>query len=179
MTEHCRQDTGEDGSIFKRTARIERFRRDLKKAGVVCQDEQGRYADFHSLRKTFCTNLARGGVPSRAAMTLMRHSDRRLTDVVYTDENLLSTWSAIDSLPSYTESPSQLLPQRASQKLVAAGHGVALAVTTGGGEDVGETIANIGDCRVLTPGVTTGHSGENGGSGGARTRNLCRDRAAL
>ena len=42
-------------------------------------------------------------------MTLVRHSDRRLTDKIYTDESLLSTWSAIDSLPNFTAKESQAL----------------------------------------------------------------------
>ena len=41
-------------------------------------------------------------------MALMRHSDRRLTDKIYTDENLLGTWSAIDALPNYAERASQI-----------------------------------------------------------------------
>ena len=89
----------DDELVFKRIPRIERFRRDLIKAGIPFQDTFGRKAVFHSLRHTFGTNLARGGVASRVAMTLMRHSDRRLTDKVYTDENLLGTWAAFDSAP--------------------------------------------------------------------------------
>jgi hypothetical protein len=41
-------------------------------------------------------------------MALMRHSDRRLTDKVYTDENLLGTWGAIDSLPDYAKAASPI-----------------------------------------------------------------------
>lgn len=85
----------QDEPIFKRMARIERFRRDLIKAGIAPTDTLGRKAVFHSLRHTFGTNLARGGVASRTAMALMRHSDRRLTDKVYTDESLPGTWSAM------------------------------------------------------------------------------------
>src|SRR5208283_1638064 len=80
-----------DEAVFKRFPRIERFKRDLKKAGISYRDGTEHFADFHSLRKTFGTNLANAGVPSRVAMALMRHSDRRLTDKIYTDENLLST----------------------------------------------------------------------------------------
>ncbi len=74
--------------VFKRFPRIERFKRDLKKAGIPYQDALGRYADFHSLRKTLGTNLAKAGVPRRTAMSVMRHSDGKLTDKIYTDENL-------------------------------------------------------------------------------------------
>ena len=88
--------------VFKRFPRIERFQRDLKKAGIPYADALGRFADFHSLRKTLCTNLAKAGVPRRTAMSVMRHSDGKLTDKIYTDENLLGIETAIDVLPSYT-----------------------------------------------------------------------------
>ena len=77
--------------VFKRIPQIERFRRDLIKASISPSDAAGRKAVFHSLRHTFGTNLARGGVASRVAMSLMRHRDRRLTDKSDTDENLPGT----------------------------------------------------------------------------------------
>jgi hypothetical protein len=117
----------------------------------------------------------RGKSESRVAMALMRHSDRRLTDKIYTDENLLGTWSAFDHLPNYTEQASQI----ASQILVATGQNVSLPVTTSCGPEVAKTLVNQGVCHGLAQSVTTGHDAGNGGSGGARTRNLCRDRAAL
>ena len=166
---------GTDEVVFTGIPRIERFYRDLKKARIPLQDAFGRKAVFHSFRHTFGTNLARGGVASRVAMALMRHSDRRLTDKIYTDENLLGTWAAFDSLPNFTERASQI----ASQNLVAVGQGVALAVTTSAGPEVARTIVNTGESHAVTFPVTMGHIVGNGGSGGARTRNLCRDRAAL
>ena len=105
----------------------------------------------------------------------MRRSDRRLTDKIYTDENLLGTWEAFDSLPNYGEQASQ----RASQELVASGQNGSLPVTNGGGVEKNETIVFAGESHLLTPYVPWGQKVENGGSGGARTRNLCRDRAAL
>lgn len=59
--------------VFNHLPRIEPFQRDLKESGVSYRDASSRLTDFHSLRKTFCTNLAKAGVPSRVAMTLMRH----------------------------------------------------------------------------------------------------------
>ena len=119
------------------------------------------------------TNLAKGGVASRVAMTLMRHSDRRLTNKIYTDENLLGTWSAFDALPNYTAS------QGASQKLVAVSQNGSSGVTMGDGSKAEKSIVEIGGSHNVALDVTSGHNVENGGSGGARTRNLCRDRAAL
>ena len=161
--------------VFKRFPRIERFQRDLKKAEIPYCDATGHFADFHSLRKTFGTNLANAGVPSRVAMTLMRHSDRRLTDKIYTDENLLGTWSAFDALPSYTKAASQ----GASQKLGAGSQSGSLAVTMSNGSENEKAIVSIGGSRIVALHVASGHNVGNGGSGGARTRNLCRDRAAL
>jgi integrase len=72
---------------------------DLKKADIPYQDEMGRYADFHSVSYTWGTYLQRNGVNSRTAMELMRHSDRKLTDKIYTDSNLLPTGEVIRNLP--------------------------------------------------------------------------------
>ena len=170
-----RKATDGDEFVFNAIPRIERFYRDLKKAGIPLQDALGRKAVFHSLRHTFGTNLARGGVASRVAMALMRHSDRRLTDKIYTDENLLGTWAAFDSLPKYGEQPSQI----ASQISGANGQNVSSAVATGAGAKADKTVAMTGESRVLAMPDATSLKRENGGSGGARTRNLCRDRAAL
>jgi len=35
------------------------------------------------------------------------YAQSRLTDEIYTDENLLGTWAAFDSLPNFTERASQ------------------------------------------------------------------------
>jgi integrase-like protein len=148
---------------------------DLIKAGIPLKDTFGRKAVFHSLRHTFGTNLARGGVASRVAMSLMRHSYRRLTDKIYTDENLLGTWAAFDTLPNYAERASQI----ASQILGAEGQNVTLPVAVNDKNKSEKTIAIIDKSHVSTLADVMGHNHGNGGSGGARTRNLCRDRAAL
>ena len=49
--------------------------------------------DFHSLRYTFATKLARKGVSKRLAQELMRHSDPKLTANIYTDANPSSSES--------------------------------------------------------------------------------------
>ena len=67
---------------------------------LTTSDELGRVADFHALRYTYCTYLQRNGVPSRLAMDLMRHSDRKLTDKIYTDTQMLPTAEAVNKLPA-------------------------------------------------------------------------------
>ena len=58
----------------------------------------GRKVDFHALRNTFTTKLARAGVPQRLVQELMRHSDPRLTAMVYTDGSQLPTFAAVENL---------------------------------------------------------------------------------
>ena len=149
--------------VFELFPRIERFKRDLAKARIAYQDALGRYADFHALRKTFGTNLAKAGVSRRTAMSLMRHSDGKLTDKIYTDENLLGTETAIEGMPSFLPLPSLI----ASLEMGAAGHLASLPVTTDAGVKSDKTIVFAGESHVLTPYVTSGHKVENGGSGGA------------
>ncbi len=62
-------------------------------------DENGQYADFHSNRHTFITNLSRAGVSPKTAQTLARHSDIRLTMGVYTHIGLSDRVTAIELLP--------------------------------------------------------------------------------
>ncbi len=56
----------------------EMLRQDLTAAGVVYEAEDG-VADFHALRHTFCTNLARSGVMPQDAQRLMRHASIETT----------------------------------------------------------------------------------------------------
>jgi integrase len=77
----------------------ERERRE--ESDFLCyQDENGLFADFHSNRHTFITNLERAGVSPRTAQSLARHSDIRLTMGVYTHIGLCDQTTAIESLPA-------------------------------------------------------------------------------
>lgn len=71
--------------VFLKMPDIDRYKRDLKLAGIPYTDERGHVFDFHALRKTFGTLLAANGVHPREAMELMRHSDLKLTTKIYTD----------------------------------------------------------------------------------------------
>ncbi|HEV3189867.1 MAG TPA: tyrosine-type recombinase/integrase [Polyangiaceae bacterium] len=64
------------------------------------QNQAGRFADFHSLRHFFITNLERSGVSPKMAQTLARHSDIRLTLGIYTHVGLHDQTAAIESLPA-------------------------------------------------------------------------------
>jgi integrase/recombinase XerD len=82
----------------KRTA--EMLKQDLERAGIPYVDEQGRVADFHSLRKTFITNLSKAGVSPKMAQTLARHSDINLTMNTYTTLGLIDQMAAVEALPA-------------------------------------------------------------------------------
>lgn len=136
--------------VFGKLPRMDQFREDLERAGIQYKDSQGRQADFHALRHTFSTNLARAGVNSRFAMELMRHSDMRLTQKTYTDALQLPTSEAIESLPSILGFDPQLHPQRlgAGSLLVAQ----AVSVETSG--HAVEVVANKGQSHDLARGGT-------------------------
>jgi hypothetical protein len=88
----------------------------------------------------------------------MRHSEGRLTEKVYTDAASLHTWSAIEKLPSVTDSKS--LSHRLYQSLVVHGHPVSLPVTEASVVDVEESPAIIGESHGLSQAVTSGQSEE-------------------
>jgi len=63
------------------------------------RDQAGRYADFHALRHTFITNLAKAGTPPKVAMDLARHSDINLTLARYSHTVIQDRAAALHALP--------------------------------------------------------------------------------
>ncbi len=78
------------------------LRMDLEAAGIPYQDECGQVRDFHSLRKTFGTRLARNGVPLAVAQILLDHTDPKLTANHYTMIVMDDKATAIAKLPTLT-----------------------------------------------------------------------------
>jgi len=113
------------------------FGQDLTKAKVKDLKNKLRAVDFHSLRHTFLTNLARAGVHPKTAQALARHSTITLTLDRYTHVALGDEVRAIESLPRLTGRSSS----NSSSKMRATGtHGamqagclVALLGQTGAG----------------------------------------------
>jgi integrase len=105
------EDPALDERVFPRVPSMYLFKKDLEAAGIPYMDALGRQADFHSLRHSFNTNLARAGVLPRVAMELMRHSDLRLTMKVYTDATQLPSAEGIDRLLSLIKPGPQIGPQ--------------------------------------------------------------------
>ncbi|MCA8991374.1 MAG: tyrosine-type recombinase/integrase [Planctomycetaceae bacterium] len=88
------------GSWNKRRMAGKMLKRDMVRAGICAKDAQGRTLDFHSLRYTFVSNLAKGKVHPSQAQKLARHSDINLTMSVYTDLSVDDLRDAIDTLPT-------------------------------------------------------------------------------
>ncbi len=72
---------------------------DYARAGIADRDEEGRFADLHSLRTTMGTNLARAGVVPQIAQKLMRHADYKTTLAHYTVLGLTDAARGVACLP--------------------------------------------------------------------------------
>ncbi len=88
------------GSWARSRAGAAMIKADLEVAGVPYKDRSGRYADFHSLRHTFISNLARVGVYPKDAQALARHSTIDLTMNTYSHVVIGDLARAVESLPA-------------------------------------------------------------------------------
>jgi len=145
---------GLDEAVFEKIPDMDQFRKDLAAAGIPFVDAQGRRADFHALRHTLATNLARCGVLPRVAMEFMRHSEMRLTNKTYTDVAHLPLAEAADLLPKFTTKKGT---QKGTQDLVAAGHLLSSAGANAFGSEPYKDIENKGDCHALALAGAEGH----------------------
>lgn len=150
-----------------RDGKLRRERRD--DAFLAIRDGSGRVADFHALRHTFITNLARGGVHPKQAQALARHSTITLTMDRYTHTVLGDLASALDVLP-VLGSPE---PQRQEQRATgtdgkAADPCMPNACQTGRKNTVMRAVSKLGDKRVARtknsdfPGKNRQFPSENG-----------------
>jgi integrase len=65
------------------------------------QNAKGLFADFHSLRHTFITNLGKAKVPLNTAQILARHLTVELTVNIYTHIDQQEQIDAINALPGW------------------------------------------------------------------------------
>jgi hypothetical protein len=93
------------------------IRRDLKAAGVLYKDAAGRVADFHALRHSYVSALARSTAPVKIVQSLARHSTPTLTLNTYAHVGLHDHAAALAALPDL--SPPTDRPETA--KLAATG----------------------------------------------------------
>ena len=148
------------------------YKKDLETAGILFIDVQGRRGDFHALRHTYCTNLARAGVNPWLAMKLMRHSDINLTTRVYTDAGKLPSREAVGRLPDFFPvigNKDGDVSHLRSQKSDFSGQTVSRAVTDARKEDMRKSIDSIDQSHDLALAGATSQNTLNGGEGGIRT----------
>ncbi len=101
LKKHKPTDAKKDEKVFfDGVPRARTLKKDLEKAGFPYVDEDGYYADFHSLRYSWATFMALHDVPPAIAMRLMRHSSIDMTTKLYTDEKHLPLRKAVESLPA-------------------------------------------------------------------------------
>jgi integrase len=157
------------GKVFKRgVPTAATLREDLIACGIAVRDDLGRVVDFHALRHTFGSMLARAGIPPRVAMELMRHSDMRLTQNSYTDATLLPLFIEVEKLPC----PSPSLG--ASLNSARKGQNEGNPVQSGSKHRSAEIVA-INDGRThLTKVVPSWDPRDAGGEGGIRTHGALR-----
>lgn len=67
--------------------------------------------DFHSLRRSFVLMLARSGVNPKVAQELARHSDARLTPVIYALHDLAGAVADLPALMRPSPLPPTLSPR--------------------------------------------------------------------
>ncbi len=101
------------------------LRADLHAAGLSDVDAAGKVLDFHALRNTFISGLARAGVPAKVAQTLARHSSITLTLDTYAKIEENDGAAAVEKLPALPA----LLTQNLTQECVSEGHFLAQVVT--------------------------------------------------
>ena len=83
------------------------LRADLADAKLPYEDELGRFMDFHALRHTFITTLARQDVPPKVVQRLARHSTITLTFDRYTHLRPEDETRALSALPDLSSSTEQ------------------------------------------------------------------------
>lgn len=72
--------------------------KDLQRARVLQEQDPDGWIDFHSLRVTYATSLARAGVSLQQAQRLLRHSTPTLTAAIYTKLELSDARAAVRKL---------------------------------------------------------------------------------
>jgi len=103
------------GDLTKHTNLLIQF--DLARAGIPYRDAGGRVADFHALRHSYITALAKSSAPVKVVQALARHSTPTLTLGLYAHVGLYDQAGALDALPA-TNNPG---PKREAGALPATG----------------------------------------------------------
>jgi integrase len=98
---HRDLDMARDAWVNEAAGQTEREKREADPEFLRYEDDRGRTADFHALRHTYITSLARSGVHPRTAQELTRHHDIKLTMARYTHVRLHDLGQAVEELPLF------------------------------------------------------------------------------
>jgi integrase len=126
------------------------FRADLEAAGIGFRNSEGLVADFHSLRHTFITNLANGGVHPKTAQSLARHCTISLTMDRYSHTLREQEAEALATLPDLSSTLRQSLAATGTDNATPAN------ISSKGKQSV------LASCLALSERF----SGTSGGAGG-------------
>jgi hypothetical protein len=114
------------------------FRADLAAAGVPYRNEEGLVADAHSLRHTFISDLARGGVHPKIAQALPRHSTITLTMDRYSHMLHEDHTQALEVLPDLSD-PVTLQATGTDGKQLGVLLGAFKGISVGAGRSKGHS----------------------------------------
>ncbi len=92
------------GRVFPLPGRpSEMIKEDLQHAGIPYKDSQNRVADFHSLRHTAITDLAKKHIPPKIIQAIARHRSIVTTLDRYAHADAQAKRDAVEVLPDYLE----------------------------------------------------------------------------
>lgn len=91
------------------------LREDMNKAGVPERDDRGRVRDFHALRHTYGTMLAKNGVPLPMVQKMMRHANPATTTKFYIHAEVNDMAEQLEKLPTFGVSVKKEKNQEGSE----------------------------------------------------------------
>lgn len=142
----------------------EMIRRDLAAAGIPYETDSG-VIDFHALRHSFVTSLARSNAPVKVIQSLARHSTPVLTLGTYAHVGLADQTAALDALPGLASNSNHPTTEAAALaatgtdgKRTATGSAPSLALAATEADtlprDSGEALAVLKTAEAaMSPGV--------------------------
>jgi integrase len=154
--------------IVGKLPRMRDMKADWKKANILYKDENGYIADFHSLRKTFCTFLHKAGVATRVVQEAMRHSDPKLTTNNYTDVNQFNMSEAINRLPNFGTSENGALKE--ASLMVSPSQSLTLTVKSKNDSKNLQVLNIEGNCQNLSSFDLENQGKKNGSGAWIRTK---------
>ncbi len=106
------QDRCSEDLVFPTMPRLDTvakmMKTDMDVAEIDYKDDAGKIVDFHALRHTYITNLARAGIHPKTAMDLARHGDINLTLARYSHTLVADRASALKALDNVKDQKQQL-----------------------------------------------------------------------